>query len=202
MEIEMSIQKIRRSFALCAMSAAVFAFSACSVSVNKSGSDDSKNVDIKTPGVGLHIGKDADARDTGLAVYPGARKVEKKDDNDQSANLSIATEAFGLKVVAIQYQSDDSPQKIIDFYKDQLKQYGSVLECHSHDEGGNIDIDEGKDDSGKKKSKQLTCKESDGPVTELKVGTEDNQHLVAVKPEGKGAKFALVHVKIRGDETI
>src|SRR5438094_889672 len=53
MEIEMPVQKLRRGCLLCVIIAALLAFSACSVSVNKNGSDDNKNVDIKTPGVGV-----------------------------------------------------------------------------------------------------------------------------------------------------
>jgi len=35
---------------------------------------------------------------------------------------------------------------------------------------------------------------------ELKVGTEDNQHIVAVEPQGKGSSFALVYVQTHGKE--
>ena len=41
--------------------------------------------------------------------------------------------------------------------------------------------------------------DSAGPVTELKVGTEDNQRIVAVEPDSsKGSTFALVYVHTRG----
>ena len=42
--------------------------------------------------------------------------------------------------------------------------------------------------------------ENSGPVTELKVGTEDNQHVVAVEPRdgAKGSNFALVYLHTRG----
>jgi hypothetical protein len=48
----------------------------------------------------------------------------------------------------------------------------------------------------------LKCDSDGGPVTELKVGTEDNQHVVAVEPRdsGKGATFALVYVRTRGKQ--
>jgi hypothetical protein len=36
---------------------------------------------------------------------------------------------------------------------------------------------------------------------ELKVGTEENQHLVAIEPKGKGSKFALVYVRVRDKDT-
>ena len=100
------------------------------------------------------------------------------------------------------YESDDAPAKIIDFYRDKLKKYGKVLECHSQKHGGNVEVHDNDDDkdSKDKKSKDLKCDESSGPVTELKVGTEDNQHLVAIEPReaGKGSTFALVYVHTRG----
>jgi dTDP-4-amino-4,6-dideoxygalactose transaminase len=51
---------------------------------------------------------------------------------------------------------------------------------------------------------KLTCdKDNSGDSIELKVGTDENQHLVAIEPQGKGCKFALVRVEIRGeDDTI
>jgi hypothetical protein len=46
----------------------------------------------------------------------------------------------------------------------------------------------------------LKCEDNSGPVTELKVGTEDNQHVVAIEPRdaSKGSTFALVYVHTRG----
>ena len=37
--------------------------------------------------------------------------------------------------------------KIIDFYRDKLKKYGKVLECHSEKHGGDVDVDEDDKDS-------------------------------------------------------
>ena len=110
------------------------ALAGCSVHTQKStdGSDNNKNVDIETPVGNLHVGKDVDVRDAGLAIYPGARLKDKKDDgDDQSANLSIMTSAFGMKVVAADYVSDDASDKIAAYYKGQLKKFGTVLECHT-----------------------------------------------------------------------
>ena len=46
----------------------------------------------------------------------------------------------------------------------------------------------------------MTCEEDGGPTVELKVGTEDNQHIVSVAPQdgGEGSDFALVYVQTRG----
>ena len=156
-----------------------------------------KNLDITSSAGDVHIGSDADARKTGLPLYPGAR-LKSDDDNNGKANLSILTEAFGMKLVVAKYDSDDAPAKIVDFYRDRLKKYGKVMECHSQKHGGHVEVSEDNKDS--KDSKELKCDEDSGPVTELKVGTEDNQHVVAIEPRdaGKGSTFALVYVRTRG----
>ena len=39
-----------------------------------------------------------------------------------------------------------------------------------------------------------------GDRVELKVGTRDNQHIVAVGPDGKGSSFSLVYVRTHGKD--
>ncbi len=158
-----------------------------------------KNLDIQSSVGDLHVGNDADARKAGLPLYPGARiKTGKSDGDSDQANLSLFTEAFGFKLVASHYESDDAPSKIVDFYRDKLKKYGKVLECHTQKHSDDVDVHDDERDS--KNNKQLKCDETSGPVTELKVGTEDNQHVVAVEPRdsGKGSTFALVYLHTRG----
>ena len=163
---------------------------ACSVNVKDKGGDGNSKVDISTPVGGIHVDENADARDTGLPVYPGARPKPKTDDGDKkSANVNMSAFGYGLKVVALEYVSDDPPDKIIAFYQDQLKKYGHVLQCHSN--GIKADHDGGK----------LKCDSDDsGNKVELKAGTDDNQHIVSVEPEGKGSDFAIVWLRLRGKE--
>ncbi len=160
--------------------------------------DSNKNLDVQSSVGDLHLGSDADAKKVGMPLYPGARlKTDDKDSN--AANLSLFTEAFGFKLVVANYDSDDAPGKVIDFYRDKLKKYGKVLECHTQKRGIEVNDDD-KDDKDSKDSKELKCDENSGPVTELKVGTEDNQHAVAIQPResGKGSTFALVYMHTRG----
>jgi hypothetical protein len=49
-------------------------------------------------------------------------------------------------------------------------------------------------------SHALTCDSSSGKNVELKVGTDENQHIVAVESEGKGSSFSLVYVRTHGKE--
>jgi hypothetical protein len=181
--------------------ALAFAFMAISSSAaQKSASSQDDSFDVRSTVGDLHLGKDADARKTGLPLYPGARPKQEKD-NDP-LNFGIFTEAFGFKIVLAKYESDDAPGKVIDFYRDRLKKYGKVLECHTKEHGGDAhaDFDDDKDKDSKG-SKELKCEgDNTGPVTELKVGREDNQRVVAIEPnEGRaGSTFALVYVYTRG----
>ena len=181
---------------------AILLLPACSVNVKKNAQGEEKKVDIETPLGGIHVNEGVDARDTGLPVYPGATPKEKDSSHDsKSANVNISGFGFGLKVVAIEYVSNDPPQKIVDYYKDQLKKYGSVLECHTSKHSGDEQVDSSDDEHSKSQSKQLTCEKNDGGNTvELKVGTNDNQHIVAVEPNGKGSNFALVYLRTRGKD--
>lgn len=186
-----------RGVSLAAGALAVVLLSGCSVNVKKESNGQDKQVDINTPVGGIHVSKGADVADTGLAVYPGARlKPEDSGHDDKSANVSISGFGYGLRVVALEYESDDAPEKILAFYKDQLKKYGSVLECHT---SGHFNMNmKYSDKSGE--SHALTCDGGNGKNVELKVGTEENQHIVAVESEGKGSSFSLVYVRTHGKE--
>jgi hypothetical protein len=171
--------------------------SSCSVNVKKEANGEDKQVDIKTLVGGIHVSKDADASDTGLSVYPGAHLKQKDSSgDDKSANVNISGFGYGLKVVALQYESDDSPAKLIAFYKDQLQKYGNVLECHT----SHFDVKMNYSDKSDSDSHALTCEGGSGNNVELKVGTKENQHIVAVEPAGKGSSFSLVYVRTHGKD--
>jgi hypothetical protein len=167
----------------------------CSVNVKKEAGGQDKRVDINTLLGGIHVSKQADVADIGLAVYPGARVKEKDTDgSNKSANVNISGFGYGLKVVALEYKSDDSPAKVLSFYRDQLKKYGNVIECHTSKGNWNVNM-------GKSGSDELTCEGSGGNDVELKVGKKDDQHIVAVSPDGQGSNFSLVYVRSHGKDS-
>jgi hypothetical protein len=173
----------------------------CSVSVKKDSAGEEKNVDIRTPVGNIHVGEDGSAADIGLPVYPGAReKSDQKNGNQNPANVNISTDFFRLKVVAIEYESDDDPDKLIAYYQDKLKKYGNVLECHSSGDGK--DIAASLSDENKSGSLELKCEGNSGSHIELKAGNRENQHLVAIAPAsaGKGSSFSLVSIQTRGKQ--
>jgi hypothetical protein len=154
-----------------------------------------KKVDISTPFGNLNVNTDVDVKDTGLPVYPGAQRVVTDNDNDKhAANVNISSGSFGLKVVAIKFRTDDSPDKVIAFYRPKMKDFGGkFLECKQ-----NGFVTYGHDND----NKEMRCDNDSntGTNTELKAGTPDRQHIVAVKPIGSGSEFALVYVMKHGKE--
>lgn len=160
-----------------------------------------KHLDIRSSSGDLHIGNDADARKMGLPLYPGAR-LKHDDNNNNAVNLGLLTEAFGIKLVVASYESDDAPAQVVEYYRDKLRKYGKVLECHTHEHGGDVHADD-KDKDNDQHSKPVKCEgDNSGPVTELKAGTEDNQHVVSIEPRdgGKRATFALLYVHTHGKQ--
>lgn len=160
-----------------------------------------KHLDIHSSAGDLHVGGDADAQKAGLPLYPGARLRHDKDNDN--ANVGLLTDAFGIKFVIAKYESDDAPDKIIDYYREQLKKFGKVLECRTKDHGDmHADFNDD-DDNSNRRPKELKCEgDNTGPIMELKVGTERNQHVVSIEPkEGRGSKFTLVYVHTRGKQS-
>ena len=195
---------------LAAVVTSVFALSAFAAAPQADSDDqnDNKNVDIRTPVGDAHIGTDADARKIGLPVYPGARIRKSKDKDNNSANFGIFTSAFGIKLLVADYDSDETPGKLVAYYREKLKKYGPVLECHTskhglHMDAGDGDSDSSTSDTSRSTDKSLKCGgDNTGDDIELKVGTEDNQHIVAIESgeSGKGSSFALVYVHMRGKQ--
>jgi hypothetical protein len=173
----------------------IITLTSCALAQNSS---QDKPFDVQSSVGDLHVGNDANAAKIGLPLYPGAR-LRADDQNSTPANLSLFTEAFGFKLVVAKYDSDDAPSKVVSFYRDKLKKYGKVLECHLQEHDSDVQVNNGDDDA--KGSKELKCEgDNSGPVTELKVGTADNQHIVAIEPRdaNAGSTFSLVYVYTRG----
>lgn len=174
----------------------------CGVHVKKeTTASGDKDVTVSTPFGGLHVKTDdVSARDTGMKPYPGARLKPSREHDESKANVNIDTPWFGLKVVALKYESDDSTDKIWDFYKKEMSQYGRVLECKEGSPDMNLE---------KKNKDDLTCEKGRGhggkvqkvdiPPSdmELRVGTGERMRIVGFKPSGKGTEFSLVYVVTR-----
>lgn len=197
-----SIKTMFRVGFYCTLLAAGFALNGCTVSTShRDGHDDGgkgKDVDIRTPFGSLSVRQGSmDPKDTGLSAYPGAQLKQSHDnDGDSSANVNISSSIFGMKLAVLKYVTGDSPDKVAGFYRKDLSRYGKVVDCqgnfnmnfHPREKNDNeVSCDSGKNRDGEYKQ-------------ELKVGTENNQRIVAIKPSGDGSEFVLVYVRARDDK--
>jgi hypothetical protein len=187
---------------LSALFAVLCVLPACSIDANNKDKNGETHVDIKSPVGDLHVSEQADIRDSGLTLYPGSKPAPKDDSDDKkSANVNLSLPGFSLKVVAAEFTSDDAPDKIIAYYDKELRRYGKPIQCHGDWSGGHVQSSPGKEEG----SKPVSCSDmGGGNSVELKVGTEGNQHVVAIKPNSSGSRFALVYVRMHtgSDKTI
>jgi len=165
----------------------------CSVTSKKDESGKQKTVDIKSPFGSMHVNTDSDAKDTGFTVYPNSRPHRNGDkDNGGSVNMSM----FGMNLAVATFDTDDPPQKLLDYYDAQVKRYGSVLHCKvkgasgSHNwgrEGGSATCEHGEATD--------VAEALNGDGLELKAGTKDNQHMVVIKQQGQGTQYVLLKIQ-------
>jgi hypothetical protein len=188
--------KIKRGVA--AIAAFGLLLTGCSLRVNKEESGKSEKVEIQTPVGGLKVRTNIDAKDIGLSVYPNARVVEKRhNDDDDSANVNISTPFFSLKVMAMKFETDDAPEKVVEFYRKDMNRYGKVVECRGSGHSGHT---KGGDKGDFTLSLDCDDEDPSSKSIELKAGQGNSQHIVGVSPKGKGSEFGLVYIQIRGSE--
>jgi hypothetical protein len=199
-----------------ALFAALCALPACSIDTHDKDKNGAKRVDIQSPFGDMHISEQADYHDTGLTLYPGATPAPKDNsDDEKSANVNMSFPGFSLKVVAAEFLSDDAPGKLIAYYSKELQKYGRPIRCDGAWVANKLESKAGNDEGSKPvtcdndnagKSVEVKVGEKDKKIilhpsssepgsVELKVGTEANQHIVSVKPNNQGARFALVYVR-------
>jgi hypothetical protein len=168
-----------------------FLVAGCSIHTSQSSNEKNKDVDIHSPfgSISVHSG-DVDAKDLGLPVYPGARPSKNHDDggDGDNANVNISSPLFGVKVVVQKYETEDPPDKVLEFYRKPMDKFGKVIQCSGGFHAGY---------HHHKKDAPVSCDDAGSSEKELKVGTENNQHVVAVKSQGKGSAFTLVYVRAK-----
>ena len=187
---------LNKTLVMLSLATALATLVGCSVKVDDKDKD-AKKVDIQTPLANLKVDTSEAETDNGIPVYPGATPRPEEGGDKHRANVNIGAMGFGIKVIAAEYVTPDSPEKVKTFYLDELKKFGNVLECRGSggDHGGadgHWDDNEG--------DKPVSCGDAKGEGWELKTGTNHNQHLVAIKPDGSGTRFGTVLVQIHGKE--
>jgi hypothetical protein len=140
--------------------------------------------------------------DIGLPAYPGAVQVKEegrdgKDDDKGAFGLSLWGGSFGMKLSLLKYRSDDSMERIGQFYREAMGRYGKVLDCSV-----TAPSDEDKSEGRKSKTVSLRCSKDDVQPGKLviKVGKDDKHfRMVAMERQAKGVEFQLLNLAINGD---
>jgi hypothetical protein len=163
---------------------ATLPLAACGVVVREDGEGHEQRVDIRSPFGHVTVETNGATADTGLPVYPGARPLLDGDQPD-NANVTVGSAWFGVRVAAAKFESDDDPEAIIAFYRERMRQYGDVTECH-----GRLDFE------GRRRNREPRCRDSfrSDDVT-LGVGTSDRHRIVAVKPRHGRTRFEVVFIQ-------
>ena len=161
----------------------------CKVSHEDHG--DNAKVSVEAPGASVKVDTVTSENDSGIPLYPGAQEKQNSGDDKGRAHVNVSTPFLKVKVVALKFTTDDPPEKVLAFYRGKLGNYGNVVEC----KGRGQDVEIG---SGRGLDSNVTCGKEGSHSDEisLKVGTEANQHQVAVRPSGKGSEFELVYVHL------
>ncbi len=145
-------------------------------------------------GAGVVVSGEADAKDVGLPLYPGSHRHKDKDEDSPAANFGLWGGGSGFKLVVLKMESDDSPEKVAEYYKKALAKYGKVLDC-SHPLPAETDAPKNAS------PEPITCddnKSEKGVV--FKAGTKEKQHIVAVQASEHGSLYQLIYVASWGNE--
>src|SRR5260370_40875319 len=99
---KMISRSVLAKLSISALFAALCVLPACSINAHdkQNSKDGEAHVAIKSPLGDLHVSEQADIRDAGLTIYPGAKPAPKDDsDEEKSANVNLWGPGFTLKVV-------------------------------------------------------------------------------------------------------
>jgi hypothetical protein len=140
---------------------------------------------------GFNLGKDANAKDVGLPLYPGSHRHKDSSDDSSALNMGLWGGSSGFKMALIKMESADAPEKVAAFYRKALARYGQVITCPADAKNPPAD------------SHGLNCDSDQSDhheknETELKAGTKEKQHIVGIKPEGNLTSFTLIYIETRG----
>ena len=171
-----------------AITPAIVMLAGCGIDVQEQEDGDRKRVEIHSAVGDMTVNTNVDAPATGLPVYPGARPLHDGDE-PRSANVSIGSSLFDLKVAAAKFESDEAPQQIVDYYRQEMAAYGAVMECR-----GDVDF------KGRGGERRPVCRERGSREIQLVAGTEERHRLVSVKPRRDGSEFAVVYIETRADD--
>jgi hypothetical protein len=155
----------------------------------------------------MHAHDHTTAAAIGLPQYPGSVLSKGDGDSSDSADLGFTLGVFNIAMRVATYRTPDDPQRVLNYYRKALAQYGDVLECDhgkavgamQHTKGG-LTCSDDKTQGGKNGgSVQLNGSNStDGH--ELRAGTPHRFRIASVEPKDGATSLSLVYLELPKDE--
>jgi hypothetical protein len=142
-------------------------------------------------GAGIVVRTTASTEANGLPVYPGATPRPDKGDDSAAATVGLWGGSMGFHLAVQKYSSEAALDDVAAYYRDAMGRYGAVLDCSQGRAAAEATTDKkalrcGKDDK------------ADNGGRLYKVGTQNDQRIVSIKPAAGGVHFQLVHIETRG----
>jgi hypothetical protein len=194
----MNLSRTRNATTLVLGLALAAGLAGCRVHVDKDANGQDKKVQVDTPFGGVHVNTDqTTAVDLGLPVYPGA-VVVKGDGDHKSADVHLGFGEWQMRVQTVSYESSDSEDKVVAFYKKALGRYGDVITCQGDSPVGTPTVTaEGLGCADEKKGANVKINRhdygTDKDSLELKAGSRRHQHIVGFEnPKDSKPRFVLV----------
>jgi hypothetical protein len=181
---------------LLAAAAVLALLAGCRIQVDKSKDGQDKNVKIDTPLGGLHVrAGDTSAADVGLPAYPGAQ-ISPDKDGDKSADVHFGFGEWQFRVKAVHYETSDSQESVVAFYRKALGRYGNVIQCQGNQPVGSPSVTrEGLTCSDDKGNSHVHV--NDDSSISLRAGSRHHQHIFAIdKGHSEGTRFSLVELQL------
>jgi hypothetical protein len=179
--------------------AALMAALGCRVEQHKNGNNDDVQIAMPFGAMSVKTNDNVAQQGVGLAVYPGATLQSKEKGKDSgAADVNFSFGSFHLGVKALSYRTPDAPDKVLSFYRKDMARYGAVILCRNNMPIGQPDhTQEGLSCDGDGKTR-IHAGEDAKNDDELKAGSKQHQHIVAVSPDGSGTKIGLVALDLPG----
>ena len=148
----------------------------------------------------MHANSHVTAKEIGLPVYPGATPFKEKDNDSSSGDLLFLLNSFHFSVKEASFVTTDSQQRVLEFYRKPLANFGVVLECDHGRPVGSLSVTKSGLTCGDRKNGGVTVNESDDDH-ELRAGAPEQFWIVGVNDAKNGeTKFGLVALVLPKDQ--
>lgn len=152
---------------------------------------------------GLEVRGELNAAELGLPIYPGARPLPDKADENAALSLGLWGGSLGFSLKVAKYASRAPLDRVAAYYREALAVLGPVIDCSSGVPRALAPAAAAASAaSAASATTPPSCDNKKPSVAgELiyKVGDAKNFHLVALQPrEGSGVEFQIVRMQSRG----